>query len=77
MVPQLPEELLLHIFSFLVLPRASELVDAILKPRRPAVTNTLSKEDIRLAQLTLFDACLASKSFHRLACPLLYYAYSD
>jgi hypothetical protein len=70
----LPEELLEHIFSYLVLPYTTQLAE-----------NDFAYEDnsegeyrppIERKNKTLFNVCLASKTFNRLAWPALYRTYS-
>jgi hypothetical protein len=77
MLPKLPEELLSHIFSYLALPSGAELADTAESRDGPDVNIKFSQEKVQLSQQTLFNVCLASKTFYRLAWPTLYSAYSS
>ena len=77
MLPKLPEELLSHIFSYLALPSGAELADTAEGRDGLDVNIKLSQENIQLNQQALFNVCLASKTFYRLAWPTLYSAYSS
>lgn len=77
MLPTLPEELLSHIFGYLALPSATELADAAEGREGPYITNhELFVEDMQLDQQSLFNVCLVSKNFYRLAWPTLYRAHT-
>jgi hypothetical protein len=77
MLPNLPEELLSHIFGFLTLPSMSELADAAEGREGPDISRKHPHEKMQLHQRTLFNVCQASKTFYRLAWPTLYSAYSS
>lgn len=66
-----------HILSFLALPSANELADVAERRKGPSINDDLSEKDILINQQTLFNACLASKTFYRLAWPVLYSANSS
>ena len=77
MLPKLPEELLSHIFSYLALPSGAELADTAESRDGPDVNINVSQDNVRSDQQALFNVCLASKTFYRLAWPTLYSAYSS
>lgn len=73
MLPTLPEELLEHIFNYLAQPHTTWLAD-------PDKSYENSPGEYRVSterhNNTLFNVCLASKTFNRLASPALYRTYS-
>lgn len=73
MLPILPEELLEHIFNYLTQPHTTWLAD-------PDESYENSPGEYRVSterhNNTLFNVCLASKTFNRLASPALYRKYS-
>lgn len=76
MLPELPEELLSHIFSYLALPSTTKLADIAEHRNGYNVEDERLRKDMQLAQQTLFNVCLASKTLYRLAWPTLYRAHS-
>lgn len=77
MVPALPDNVLRHIFSYLTLPKAADLIDTIEDRFGDHVNGHLREPRIQKAQQTLFNVSLASKNFALSAWPALYRAYSS